>query len=201
MPDIRYGELNAWRIDANESHQMYMKKVADEAEARRKEAQRIHEERVEYVNDRIRNIHHRQQQEHRHCEQKEIDRIEKRKDDRLERKAARIAGYEAKERELMKEEDVQGWWMRYHANEYILYTREAQNMYQAELEQTRIDRFWGLLVADEERLAEIARRDKAYADKVEEMRVKCIQAYIIKPYAWESKAKKFHDVFTNDVIT
>ena len=100
----------------------------------------------------------------------------------------------------MDYEDEQGWWSRYHANEMLLYTVERENMFNEELEQTQIDRFWGIntnLMAEQ---AEVERKAKLYDIKVEQMRVKCIHARVLKPFEWEIKDKIHIDMFSGDVI-
>lgn len=192
--------LRHWKEEGAAGHERYLERVQYETDMKKISEQQLFEERCKYVNDRIRDIQRKEMRARRHKEQMEVDRIEKRHEDRENRRRLRIAGYEAAERDLMKYEDEQGWWSRYHANERIIYMRERENMFNEELEQTQIDSFWGINTHLMQQQAEIERKAKLYDMKVEEMRVKCIHARVVKPYAWEVKEKVHLDVFTGDVI-
>lgn len=194
-------ELRQWKSIAEQKHQEYLSRVQQEEERRRKEELEEFEKRVSYVHERVRGIERREMRRKRHAEQAEVDRIEKRKQDREDRARLRIAGYEANERTLMGREDTRSWWMRYDENDRMIQARERENMFNEELEQTAIDSFWGFATAARLAQEALERKQAAYDALVEQMRIKCIQAHIVKPTKWEAKHKVFKDVFTGKPIT
>jgi len=193
--------LTEWKEKGEMGHEEHLRRVERLAREKREKEKSVFEERVDYVGQRIRDINRRNMRERRHREQAEVDRVEKRAEDRIQRKHKRLAGYEARERAHMSYEDEQGWWSRYFAKEAAIAARERENMFNEECEQTAVDNFWGLFTQAmrEQQLREL--RQKKYEEKVESMRVKCVQSYIIKPYEWEAKDKTIHDFFTDKPIT
>ncbi len=192
--------MKEWKEEGLAGHEKHLQRVQEEKEKKEMEDRRIFNEQVKYVNDKLLDRERREMRERRHREQAEVDRVEKRAEDRAARRRAKIAGYEAAEREIMAVEDLRSWWYRYDENELIIRTRERENMWNEEMEQTEIDAFWGFFTAAKLKQEALERAQKAYDETVEKYRVNCIHARVIKPYDWEIKEKVHKDVFTGEVI-
>jgi len=199
-PENHFDKLCNWKEEALTAHELYLKDQ-EEIAARKKAAENeIYNERLAYVQKRLRRIDRKNKLLQRQLELDEENRIEKRAAERLARKALRIAGYEAAERVLMEVEDVHSRNRQLYEFEQLLIYREREAMFEEEMEQRAEDNFWGLENEELRRLERIAALKKFYEDKQEYMRQQLILTKAIRPFEIETKYKVFRDPLTNEVL-
>ena len=199
-PENHFDMLCNWKEEAVTAHELYLKDQ-EEIAARKKAADdEIYNERLAYVQKRLRRIDRKNKLLQRQLELDEENRIEKRAAERLARKALRIAGYEAAERVLMEVEDVHSRNRQLYEFEQLLIFREREAMFEEEMEQRAEDNFWGLENEELRRLERIAALKKFYEDKQEYMRQQLILTKAIRPFEIETKYKVFRDPLTGDVL-
>ena len=200
-PENHYDELVSWKEEALIAHELYLKDQ-EEIAARMKAAEKeIYDERVSYVQKRLRRIDRKNKLLQRQLELEEENRLERRAAERLARKALRIAGYEAAERVLMEVEDVHSRNRQLYEFEQLLIYREREAMFEEEMEQRAEDNFWGLENEERRRQERIATLKKFYEDKQEYMRQQLIMTKAIRPFELEAKYKVFRDPLTGEVLT
>ena len=199
-PENHFDELSNWKEEALTAHELYLKDQ-EEIAARKKAADdEIYNERIAYVEKRLRRIDRKNKLLQRQLEQEEENRLEKRAAERLARKALRIAGYEAAERVLMEVEDVHSRNRQFYEFEQLLIFTEREAMFEEEMEQRAEDNFWGLDNEELRRLERIATLKKFYEDKQEYMRQQLIMTKAIRPFTMEAKYKVFKDPVTGEVL-
>ena len=180
-PEVHTKELSDWKEKTVESHNDYLQRIADEAAMKRATEVEIFNERVVYVDGRLKDIRRAEYHRQREAERLEELRLEQRAADRLIRRAARIAALEAAERKLMEPEDELSHQMRVDRNNAIIIAKEFEGMRRAESAQTRIDRFWGIPTHQAKLKYEQDVIDAAYRNEVIKYHDICVNSEIIKP--------------------
>ena len=201
-PNPQQEKLLDWGEKGEEGHQAYLERMAEEARLRRKAAMQKHRETVTYVDDRLRVLDRARELRERELERMEQLRIEQRAADRLIRRAARIAEMEAAERVLMSVEDDSSWHFRLKRHNALIIAREFEGMRRAEIAQTRIDDFWGIISAEARAAAEKLKKEREYMADVQKMHGLCLQAGIVAPTEAEEEAlalERHKLVFGHDV--
>lgn len=167
--DADHGELpqlQQWRDEADEKSAAYRHKQAQlRAAAREKELRELHALK-DYVNERSKVFRRRHKQMELLAQQEERDRVERRLGDREQRRQAKFAQYLEAERAHMAAEDSRAYGVRLLAWETAQIEREREDMFNAQLEQTEVDRFWGLDLFERSLGAEEQRLKAAYERKV-----------------------------------
>lgn len=192
--------MNDWKQKGLAGHQRYLDRTAKEAADKRAEELKKYQETVSYVEARTRELNRKHQRNVRHNEQAEADRIELRKLQREERRAKRIAGYETRERAEMSIEDKHSAQYRFFMWETARILEERENMWNEECDQTEVDNFWGFPTDARRQAEERDRLKKIYDDHVEVMRVKCVEAQLIRPTEWEVSNKVYKDFYSNKTL-
>lgn len=187
-----------WKNQAQYLHKNYLEKLElqrqEEKEKRRLEAIEINL----YLQEKFYQSGKAERMRRNEMEQAEEDRIMRRKLEREERKRIRIAKGEERERFLMCTEDRLSFRKRYFDQESITQARECQEMHQAELEQTKIDAFWGIPTAIRNAKNAQASELLSWKGTCDEYRKMCIQVRIIRPYP--SEYGLYRDRFTGKKI-
>jgi hypothetical protein len=120
------------------------------------------------------------------AEREEDERINRRAEDKKQRKLARIARYEEIERSLMEAEDFLSAQFRMDKWEAIREAHERDEMYNEELDQTEVDRFWGFDLYEEKKKAELDRLRQFYVNRVKQTNEKLAYAKVVNKYAIEA---------------
>jgi hypothetical protein len=196
-PLDQFEELEKWKEEGLEGHERHLERTAKiAAEKRAVELAQYHEQ-VTYVENRSRDLNRKYQRNLRHSEQAEADRLELRKLQKEERRAKRIAGYEAAETSVMMFEDQRSAQHRFFIWETARILEERENMFNEELDQTEVDNFWGFPTDARLKAEERDRQQYLYNCEVDNMRVKCVEAQIIRPYGWEADQKLYRDFYSH----
>jgi len=122
----------------------------------------------------------------RALEREEEDRVARRAAERAQRCALRIAGYEANERRLMEIEDDRSLMHRFYLWEPAQEDDARESMWDAELEQCELDRFWGFEVFEARKRAEEERLREFYRNRVREVNELLVMTEAIRPFKLEA---------------
>lgn len=199
-PENHFDQLSNWKDEALTAHDLYLKDQEEIASRKKAADDEMYNERIAYVQKRLRRVDRKNKLLQRQLELEEENRIEKRAAERLARKALRIAGYEAAERVLMEVEDVHSRNRQFYEFEQQLIYSEREAMFEEEMEQRSEDNFWGLDNEELRRLERIAALKKFYEDKQENLRQQLIMTKAIRPFQLEAKYKVFRDPITKEVL-
>jgi len=131
-------------------------------------------------------------------ELKEEERIQKRLQDKAAMAAYRVELIRRQNNDFMKLEDARSHKFRLYEQECERMMRERYWMQQCEVEQTLVDRFWGIPTEVRRLKEREERRRWEMRQRVDQMRAVCMQIRILKPYSWEQG--KYRDKFTNQII-
>ncbi|RYH13211.1 hypothetical protein EON65_36220 [archaeon] len=159
-------DIEQWKHEANDIASMLKRKrEAQRRRERRQELQKF-EELKDYVRERTVVLDRHQKQMERIAAQVETDRLAKRAAEREVRKQERYAKYLEQERYMMQEEDKRSGEMRFHGFEKKREEFERIRMYDEEMEQCEVDRFWGIDYYENMMAQEEQRLRKFYEDRV-----------------------------------
>ena len=200
VPDEQHEQLIEWKQRAMESHEDFLKRT-DAYKAQQREAElNRYNERIEYVDKRLKRLVRKEQKLGRTLALEEQARLDKRKADRAARAAIRYAKMEANERFEMEIEDEFSNQARFYEWESIQIDREREGMWYEECEQTSTDRFWGFHI-EESRIAAVNQKYiDFYNGRIKETRAKLILSKQIRPFKIEADMKIFKNPFTGEVL-
>lgn len=182
-------KIAAWHADAVSRHKAYVeRKEALEREKREKELKELHEIRLK-VRLKTDSLAEARDYKEYMAQLREVDRVERRKDDRLRRREARFQKYLEAECQHMMHED----WRSYQLRDYLWQCaneeREREGMFNAELDQTEVDSFWGLDIFERKKNEEELRLRKLYEIKVREMNTLLVRTSAINQFSAPSLTK------------
>lgn len=159
--------VHQWKVGVDESHEAYLARIAEEARLRRLREIQEHKELIIYINERSNILERKRNQMERMKEQKELDRVEKRHAEKMSRREHKYQVYLSNERDLLTHEDDRSYKLRFYEWECRQEDREREDMYSEYLEQTEVDRFWGLELFERRLNAEEKRLREVYAKRVQ----------------------------------
>lgn len=167
--EVDHGELpliKVWKTKADQKIQEYHDRKEREAAEKREAELREYIKLKDYVNERTRLFRRREKQMELMSLQEEADRVERRKADKTRVKEEKFQKYLECERLSMTMEDEYSYKRRFFEWECDQIAREREDMFNAECEQTDIDRFWGFEVYERRINEEEKRLRHFYEQKV-----------------------------------
>jgi hypothetical protein len=187
-----------WKNQTQYLHKAYLNKLElqreEEKEKRRLEAIELNR----YLQERAYLAGRANRLRLNEMEQIEEDRLAQRKLEKEQRRLQKLKDGERRQCVLMCAEDRYSFRQRYHEEDLRLQKRECEGMFQAELEQTKIDSFWGIPTAIRNAKNAQATELLSWQSTVDEYRKLCIQVRIIRPYP--SEYGEYRDKFTGKKI-
>lgn len=181
-PHVQFETLKNWKVEAQAAHAEYLKDCAV-IEKKQRDAEFVEfQQHVLYVDRREKRMARKEELLKRQLEIEEQARLDRRAADRDARKAMRIAGYEAAERALMASEDEFSLKLRFYMWERDVQGMEREQMWNEEMEQCAVDRFWGFEVMSNKAFLEAQRLKEFYDKRTQEMRELCARSNIIRPF-------------------
>lgn len=153
----------------NAKHRAYLQEQADAAAAlvaaKAAEVRRLQA----YVKDRLGQIAEHSDYDNKQQIFREMERLRIREQERLERREMRYKKYMECEREHLMYEDNRSYKLRDYNWQVVHEHKEQMDMLTAEMEQTEVDRFWGVDLYERKQNEEEERLRKAYERKVHQL--------------------------------
>ena len=168
-------------------HEDYLARIREEERLRRKEHERFITEMNLYVDKRMTELRRKDVLRQREAERREEDRLARRVADRIERRDARICRQEARERIIMTWEDEFSEAFRKDEIEKAKMLAQQVGMTRAELEQTKIDKFWGIPTEIHRRWLLAEKRRLEFEGKVEVMRMYALKVKLQTNILFQSR--------------
>ncbi len=176
-----------------EAHNEFLREQR-ELERRRREANTKEcEDLRDYVDNRILRLNRARLRMVYQQEREEDERITRRAEERRQRREERIARYEAIERGFMEAEDFLAAQCRIDDWERAREATERENMYNEEMDQREVDRFWGLDLFEANKRAELERLRQFYVERVKKTNEKLMFAKVVNEFSVEADHVLCHD--------